>query len=87
MTFQIWSGMLVFNICVFSANIRIFMVSNQISSLLLISVLMSVISYYLIFLFVGAILYSDVKNVLAKQLSSGIFWLVLVTMTFAIEMM
>lgn len=84
MTFQIWSGMLVFNICVISVNIRIFMLSNQISLLLSLSVILSVLSYYLIFMFVGNILYSDVKNVLNKQLVSGTFWLVLLSMVAAI---
>ena len=77
--------MLVFNICVISVNVRIFMVSNQISLLLAISVLLGVISYYLVFMFVGNILYSDIKNVLNKQLLSVTFWLILLSMVAAIE--
>lgn len=75
MTFEVWSGMLVFNAVVISVNVRIYMISNQISPALVLSSVLSVCSYYLIFFFVEVILYSDCKNVLNHQLSSGIFWL------------
>lgn len=67
--------MLVFNVVVLSVNIRIYMISNQISPALVLASVLSVSSYYLIFFFVEIILYSDCKNVLNHQLSSGIFWL------------
>lgn len=74
MSFEVSSGMLVFNVVVISVNIRIYMISNQISPALLIASILSVCSYYLIFFFVEIILYSDCKNVLNHQLSSLVFW-------------
>jgi hypothetical protein len=67
--------MLVFNVVVISVNIRIYMISSQISPALVIASILSVCSYYLIFFFVEIILYSDCKNVLNHQFGSGIFWL------------
>lgn len=84
MAFQIWSGMLVFNVVVLSVNIRIYMICNQISAVLVIASVISVCSYYLIFFFVEIILYSDCKNVLNHQFASGVFWL-LVTHTFILD--
>lgn len=52
MSFEMWSGMLVFNVVVISVNIRIYMISNQISPALILSSILSVCSYYLIFFFV-----------------------------------
>lgn len=75
MSFEIWSGMLVFNVVVISVNIRVYMISNQISLALLLASVLSVCSYYLIFFFVEIIFYSDCKNVLNHQLASGVFWL------------
>ena len=85
MTFTIWSGMLVFNIIVISVNIRVYLLCNQISLIMVISSFCSVLSYYLVFLLVEVILYSDVKNVLNHQLQSPIFWLLLLSSVFAIE--
>ena len=85
MIFNIWSGMLIFNIVVVSVNIRVYLISNQISLVMVISSVCSVLSYYLVFSLVEVILYSDVKNVLNHQLQSGIFWLILLPMVFAIE--
>ena len=85
MIFNIWSGMLIFNIVVVSVNIRVYLISNQISLVMVISSVCSVLSYYLVFFLVEVILYSDVKNVLNHQLQSGIFWLILLPMVFAIE--
>ena len=85
MIFNIWSGMLIFNIVVISVNIRVYLLSNQISLIMVISSIFSVLSYYLVFFLVEIILYSDVKNVLNHQLQSPIFWLLLLSMVFAIE--
>lgn len=75
MSFEIWSGMLIFNIVVLSVNVRIYMLSNQISIALVVASLLSTFSYYLIFFFVEIILYSDCKNVLKHQLSNALYWL------------
>lgn len=47
-----WSGMLIFNVVVVCVNVRIYMISNQISPALVIASVLSVCSYYLIFFFV-----------------------------------
>jgi hypothetical protein len=82
MPFEIWSGMLVFNVVVLSANIRIYTISNQVSPFLVISSILSVCSYYLIYFLVEAMLYTDIKNTLNHQLTSNVFWL-LVPLTYS----
>lgn len=52
MSFEIWSGMLVFNIVIISVNVRIYMISNQISPAMILATVLSIGSYYLIFFFV-----------------------------------
>ena len=85
MTFQIWSGMLVFNVVVIAVNIRIYILSSQVSIILVLVSIFSVLSYYLIFFIVEVILYSDVKNVLNHQLASPLFWLTMLVLVFVIE--
>ena len=75
MAYEIWSGMIVFNIVVLCVNIRVYMIANQISLILILASIGSVLSYYLIFFLVEIILYSDCKNVLKHQLGSNTFWL------------
>lgn len=78
MAYEIWSGMLVFNVVVICVNVRIYMISSQISPILVIASILSVLSYYLIFFLVEVMIYSDCKNLLNHQLASGMFWLLVI---------
>lgn len=75
MSFYIWSGMTIFNIVVISINLRIYLISNQISVILVIASLLSVLSYYWFFFLIGTIFNSDCKNVLKNQMNNNVFWL------------
>ena len=77
--------MLVFNVVVIAVNIRIYILSSQVSIILVLVSIFSVLSYYLIFFIVEVILYSDVKNVLNHQLASPLFWLTMLFLVFVIE--
>jgi hypothetical protein len=78
MAYEIWSGMLVFNVVVVCVNVRIYVISSQISPILVIASILSVLSYYLIFFLVEVMIYSDCKNLLNHQLASGMFWLLVI---------
>lgn len=85
MVYQIWSGMLIFNIVVVSINIRVLILSDQISLSLLISCISGIVSYYLMFLLVEVILYSDVKDTLSNQMSNSQYWLLLIFVCLVVE--
>ena len=85
MAYEIWAGMLIFNIVVVSINIRILIISDQLSPILLITCFAGIISYYLVFLFVEVILYSDVKDTLINQFGNGQFWMLLIFFCVLIE--
>ena len=78
MAYEIWSGMLVFNVVVVCVNVRIYVISSQISPILVIASILSVLSYYLIFFLVEVMIYSDCKNLLNNKLASGMFWLLVI---------
>lgn len=77
--------MLIFNIVVLTINIRILLLSNQISFLLLLTLLAGILSYYLMFLLVEVLLYSDCKGLLLNQLQSSQFWQLLLFFSVYLE--
>ena len=85
MVYKIWSGMLIFNIVVVSINIRVLIMSDQISLALLISCLSGIVSYYVMFVLVEVILYSDLKATLSNQMSNSQYWLLLIFVCLVVE--
>jgi hypothetical protein len=77
--------MFVFNVVVITVNIRIWNMSNQISVLQFVLGLLSIGSYYLVFFLIEILFYTEVKNTLTHQVTTWIYWILLVLYCFAIE--
>lgn len=75
MIYEEWSGMLIFSVIIITINIRIFTISNQISILQVMLVLFGITSYYVTYLLIEILLYTDIKNSLNHQISSPFYWL------------
>lgn len=77
--------MFVFNVVVITVNIRVWNMSNQISVLQFVLGLLSIGSYYLVFFLIEILFYTEVKNTLSHQVTTWIYWILLVLYCFAIE--
>jgi hypothetical protein len=83
--YEEWNGMLIFNIVVVSANIRIWNMSNQFNLFQLFLCSVGIVSFYGMFWIIEILLYADVKNTLNHMLTSWLYWLLLVFYTLVIE--
>ena len=46
---------------------------------------MGIVLYYLTYFLIGAVVYSDSKNTAAHQMSTGIYWLLIIFVSFVVE--
>jgi hypothetical protein len=74
MGYDIWSGMLILTVVILCSNIRIIMLANQISPILLITLLIGIISYYFVYSSFCTLFYLECKNVITHQIRSLPFW-------------
>ena len=70
-----WSGNLILAVVVWSCNIRIIIMSHQFNVLQGLFVSFGVLFYYLSYYLIGLIFTGDSKNNLSHQMSTGLYWL------------
>ncbi len=77
--------MLIFNIVIITVNIRILNMSSQISIFLVLLCIFGVATYYLMFFLIEILFYTDVRNTLQHQLSTWLYWVLIVLYVFVVE--
>lgn len=85
MIYEQWSGMLVFNVVVITANLRIITMSHQINLFQILLILSGILLYYIFYIVIEIILYSDIKNTLGNMVSSWQYWILIIFYTIILE--
>ncbi len=75
MMFESSTGMVVLTIVVIICNIRPALFSYGLHAVFLLSCLLGVLLFYLVYVFIEYILYTDIKNTLSWQMSTIQYWL------------
>lgn len=83
--YESWTGMFIFNVVIITVNIRILNMSSQISVLQACLSIFGIGSYYIMFFLIEILFYAEVKNTLNHQLSTWLYWILIVLYAFAIE--
>jgi len=85
MIYQEWSGNLVLAIVVIVCNIRVILMSHQLNVMQCIFCALGIILYYLLFFVIGFLFVGDSKQTAAQSMSTGLYWLLIVFISFVIE--
>jgi hypothetical protein len=87
MIYTEWSGNLILAIVVMACNIRVIMISNQLNVMQGLLVSFGIISYFMITYLISIILQNELKNVIAQQFSTGIFWVLVIIILFSYSLL
>ena len=85
MPYEQWSGNLVMAVIVVSCNVRIILMSHQLNIMQGFLCLIGPLLYFLLFYIIGFIVSTDSENTLEHQMSTGLYWILLIFNTFIIE--
>lgn len=85
MIYQEWSGNLVLAIAVIVCNIRLILMSHQLNVMQCIFCALGIILYYLLFFVIGFLFVGNSKQTAAQSMSTGLYWLLIVFISFVIE--
>ena len=85
MAYEIWNGMLIFNVVIITVNLRILNMSSQLSLLLVMLCSFGVVTYYVMFFLIEILFYTEVKNTLTHQITTWMYWVLIALYVFAVE--
>ena len=84
MVYEQWSGNLVMAVIVISCNVRVVLMSHQLSIVQGFLCLIGPLLYFLIFEVIGLIIPTDSSDTLSHQMSTGLYWILLISSVFII---
>lgn len=85
MIYYQWSGNLIMAIVVVICNIRIVLISHQVNIMQGFLCSIGPFLYFLIFFLIGVVVDTDAQNTLSHQMSTFLYWILLIFCCFVVE--